>query len=162
MSNRKFEIAIAAILGTVAIFLCVALIFKLDELDNAYEIIRIQNELIQELELKTIPEFQFEPCITVTAYTSLARLTDKTPWITASGEKCSPRTLAVSRDLLSNYTVGAKFAYGDTAYIILGPYRIEDTMNKRKKNCVDIWMPSLACAESFGIEKDAILVVVEG
>jgi len=107
------------------------------------------------------PTFRKEFDITVTSYTSLSGLTDSTPWTTASGTTCSPKTLAISQDLLQEYTGGAAFAYGDTAYLIFGPYIIEDTMAKRKKRCADVWTPSLECARSFGIERDVMIYVVE-
>lgn len=124
------------------------------------------NAAFDELEtLKKVspqPKFQTEFGMTITSYTSLRRLTDDTPWITASGTTCSPRTLAVSRDLLQGYTENAPFAYGDTAYIVIGPYIIEDTMARRKNKCADIWMPTLEAAETFGIERNAALLVTKG
>lgn len=85
--------------------------------------------------------------VTVTIYHPVPEQTDATPDILASGKKIKIRTaglyryIAVSRDLLSRW--GGPLSYGDIVYIknageLSGYYIVEDTMNARWTNRVDI------------------------
>lgn len=79
--------------------------------------------------------------ITITVYHALSYQTDATPLVTASGyDITDPRTnriIAVSRDLLEEYP------FGTTVMVECdcphrGRYRVEDVMNKRHSNRIDI------------------------
>lgn len=81
--------------------------------------------------------------VKVTMYTTDPKQTDASPYVTASGfrlDKKNPkkhRIIAVSRD------IKAKLKFGDRVKIIgageySGVYAVEDVMNKRFKNRIDI------------------------
>ena len=79
----------------------------------------------------------------ITAYTSLPELTDRTPYITASGQK-------VRVGIIANNCL----PFGSIVYINGQPYEVEDRMNRRY-NCrhFDIWLPTYKQAKEFGLKK---------
>lgn len=84
--------------------------------------------------------------LTITGYQSLAKDTDDTPFITATGERVCPDGIAVSQDLLVKN--GGPLNFGDWVVIEgIGLKKINDVMNKRHKKAIDIWCPNRA-AES--------------
>jgi 3D (Asp-Asp-Asp) domain-containing protein len=89
--------------------------------------------------------------VTCTAYTSRICETDSTPEITATNKRVRPGYIALSRDLISFYTPGAPFSYGDRIELIgLGTFQVEDTMNSRWRRRADIWVGSLDVAWAWG------------
>lgn len=75
----------------------------------------------------------------VTAYRSIPKQTDNTPFITSIGHRTHPFGCAVSRDLLAS----GKVAYGD--YLIIdgiGTCVVNDTTAIRHINLVDKWVSS--------------------
>jgi 3D (Asp-Asp-Asp) domain-containing protein len=77
----------------------------------------------------------------VTSYRSAKSQTDKSPFITSTGEHVYKGGCAASQDLLRDGIV----KYGDTIYIEnIGFYRINDTMNIRIKRQFDIWVETQA------------------
>lgn len=96
--------------------------------------------------------------ITVTSYTSIENLTDSNPTVTASGKQTKNKIIAISRDMLSEYTHDATISFGDTVYVVIGPYIVEDTMNRRKILCADVWSPSLHVAKVFGKQFNCKLI----
>jgi len=75
-----------------------------------------------------------------TAYTSTRSQTDSTPCIAASGanickmHKRGIRTIAVSRNLLKRYPLGSRVKIENKTYIV------EDTMNKKWLDRIDIYL----------------------
>jgi len=100
--------------------------------------------------------------IDLSAYNSEPNQTDSTPWITASGKECKPGVLALSRDLLNDYTEGAPFTFGDKVLCIkiYGVFEVEDTMHKRKKMRGDVWKMERKEAYKFGIHRGVVIVKV--
>ena len=89
--------------------------------------------------------------VTITAYASEVEITDDEPFITASGRRVRPGTLAVSRDLLRTYTTDAPFDYGDRVRLgKYGEFVVDDTMNPRWTRRVDIWVPTIDEAQQLG------------
>jgi len=95
-------------------------------------------------------EKQYESItLTVTAYSPDSKQTDHTPFEMASGRIAKPSELeqllfvAASRDLIEKFNL----RYGDTIWI---SFTLEDTMDKRMKNAVDIFMRNKQLAEKFG------------
>jgi len=75
----------------------------------------------------------------VTSYRSVKAQTDSSPFITSIGEHVSKSGCAVSQDLLKLGIV----KYGDTIYIDqIGFRRVNDTMHRRIKRQIDIWVDS--------------------
>ena len=107
-----------------------------------------------------IPKFKLE--VTATAYTSLAHLTDSTPFLTASMTR--PRVeyrdgvqwhvVAVSRDLLTVFPYGSKVLLRCPNRLIYG--LVEDTMHVRWRRRVDIWFPDLNQALRWG-KKECVI-----
>lgn len=96
--------------------------------------------------------------VTSTAYNSIAGQTDATPFITATGTRTRPGVVAVSRDLLRRYPYGSRLKIVGIVptrscglkKVPTRTYVIEDTMNRRMVNKVDIWMESRNEAMNFG------------
>ena len=89
----------------------------------------------------------------VTAYTSVPDETDSTPFITASGELV--RDGIVATNLLpfgTKVTIPALF--GNKIFVV------EDRMNERMKNSLDIWMQTKGKALLFGVHYDTDVLVV--
>lgn len=94
--------------------------------------------------------FRFQ-LIQVTAYTSCGTETDTSPHLTASGHQTSPGTIALSRDLLRQFTPGAPFSYGDKVLVPgVGVFVARDTMHPKWKRKADIWFPTKAQARAWG------------
>ena len=95
----------------------------------------------EELRINTMIETITPEIVTLTTYRANEAETDSTPDITASGFKITNpkkhRIIAVSRDLKKKYKFGQKIRIvGAGKYS--GTYRVQDVMNKRYKNRIDI------------------------
>jgi 3D (Asp-Asp-Asp) domain-containing protein len=83
--------------------------------------------------------------VTATTYNAVAAQCDNTPLITASGYRIkSPRkremVIAMSRDLKRLYKFGERVRISGAGKLD-GVYKVEDTMNKRYRNRIDILLP---------------------
>ncbi len=85
--------------------------------------------------------------VDITAYNPIVGQTDDFPRETASGRQVSLQSLAVSRDMLTNN--GGPFSYGDTVFVVV-PFIVDDTMNKRYTNRIDIFMERQWAAKIWG------------
>jgi 3D (Asp-Asp-Asp) domain-containing protein len=81
--------------------------------------------------------------VQVSAYNSLPEQTDSTPFITASGTHVRHGVVAANF-LPIGTRVTIPDYYGDQIFVV------EDRMNARYQNNMDIWMESVADARSFG------------
>lgn len=89
--------------------------------------------------------------VACTAYTSCVCETDSTPDLTASLTAPDKGTIALSRDLLAEFTPGAPFRFGDRVELIgVGVFRVEDTMAPRWHRRADIWLPTWEEASTWG------------
>ena len=88
----------------------------------------------------------------VTAYSSTPDQTDSTPFVTAMGSMVRDGIIATNI-----YPFGTKIQipkfFGTKTFVV------EDRMHVRKKNFVDIWMPSRQDAMEFGIAFTDIVVL---
>ncbi len=92
--------------------------------------------------------------VSASGYSSSVAETDTTPFITAANTSTRLGVLAVSRDLLSEYTPGAPFSFGDRAHISgLGDFLVEDVMSARWTNRIDVWFPTREQAVRFGLRE---------
>ena len=95
--------------------------------------------------------------VDITAYSPSPAHTNSEPFIMASGRRAKPteleqlRFVAISRDLMKEYGL----EYGDTIWI---GFTLEDTMNKRIENTVDLFMRNLDLARKFGRQKRQIII----
>ena len=96
--------------------------------------------------------------VTMTAYSSTRSQTDSTPFITSTNQRVRLGIVAASRDLLANQLpYGTKLRVVDIQdtrrcggwdpKIIL---EVQDTMHKRQRNKLDLWMTSTAEARRWG------------
>lgn len=90
-----------------------------------------------------------------TAYNSTLGQTDSTPFITATGTRVRSGVVALSRDLLGRFPYGTRLTIEDlsgrySSYLRGRVFIVEDTMNVRIGNTVDIWMVSRGEAMSWG------------
>jgi 3D (Asp-Asp-Asp) domain-containing protein len=75
---------------------------------------------------------------------------------TASGDHPSIKTIGISRDLKQRY----KIKWGTKLHIKgFGVRIVEDLMNRRIKNSVDIWYPTKNQCRIFGKKKTTITVI---
>lgn len=92
--------------------------------------------------------------VTATGYSSSVEECDDTPHITASNRGVRWGVVALSRDLLREFTPGAPFGYGDRVFIPgVGEFMVEDTMSWRFRSRVDIWFPSREAAANWGVKR---------
>ena len=89
--------------------------------------------------------------VTASAYNSVPEQTDSTPFITASGTTVRHGVLAANF-LPIGTQVTIPDIYGDQIFVV------EDRMNARYQNNVDIWMENVADARQFGRRSVKILV----
>jgi 3D (Asp-Asp-Asp) domain-containing protein len=89
--------------------------------------------------------------VTVTGYTSANGESDRSGSMTAVSRRPRPGTIALSRDLLRNFTAGAPFSFGDRVVVPgMGVYVVEDTMHPRWTHKADIWFEDGATARRWG------------
>jgi 3D (Asp-Asp-Asp) domain-containing protein len=82
--------------------------------------------------------------VTVTAYNAGSE--------TASSRHVRPGTVALSRDLLRNFTPDAPFRFGDRVLIPgMGMYVVEDAMAPKWKLKADIWFSDAETARRWGV-----------
>jgi len=101
---------------------------------------------------------QFEVVeVEVTAYSPSKIQTDSNPWETASQRIIKPSELdeigiiAVSRDLIEEYDL----KWGDTIWL---GFTVEDTMNKRIENTIDLFLRNQELARKFGRQQRTIII----
>ncbi len=88
----------------------------------------------------------------ITAYASVPEETSDHPFITASGEHV--RDGVVASNLLPFGTkIEIPKLFGDKIFIV------EDRMNHRFENTIDIWMSSRTKAKNFGVAHTSVVVV---
>ena len=99
--------------------------------------------------------------VTATAYSSTSWQTDNTPCVTATGYNVCNKTeniIAVSRDLVRSLgyhrQVRLPSLYGSEIFLI------EDTMNARFVNRIDIHHGSTEDAKEFGLKRNVELQVI--
>ena len=91
--------------------------------------------------------------VTATAYTARAVECNSEPWVTASGRPSRVGGIAISRDLEA-----LGLTLGDMVVIKgMGLFRIEDRMNKRWKNRIDILHAHLTAAKNFAKQELEIM-----
>ncbi|TSA84534.1 hypothetical protein FNU79_11040 [Deinococcus detaillensis] len=89
--------------------------------------------------------------VKATAYSSDVGQTDNSPFVTATGTRVRPGVIALSRDLLRIFPYGSRVTLQDSAGLLNGrTFIVEDTMNVRMSNTIDIWMGSRAQAYQWG------------
>lgn len=88
----------------------------------------------------------------VTAYSSTPEQTDDTPFITASGKQVREGIVATNLLPLGTKIKIPEF-YGNKVFVV------EDRMNPRNDQHVDVWFPSYWEARYFGIQRTSIVVL---
>jgi 3D (Asp-Asp-Asp) domain-containing protein len=97
------------------------------------------------------PHRLFHLPVIVTGYSSTPDQTDDTPFVTAANTPVRPGVLALSRDLLREFTPGAPFRFGDRVELEgIGIFVVEDTMHPRYTKRADIWFANRAAAAHWG------------
>jgi len=91
--------------------------------------------------------------VTATAYNSMVWQCDDTPWITASGTRC--REGVIAANFLPLGTKVMIEGFGNRVFIV------EDRMNRRYTNRIDIWMRTYSGALKFG-RRQIKYYIVEG
>jgi len=91
----------------------------------------------------------------VTAYSSTVDQTDDTPCIAASGlDICKANRPIIAANFLEFGTkVQFPKIFGDKIFVV------EDRMNKRYNDRIDIWFPNRASAKKFGIQMTQVVIL---
>lgn len=90
---------------------------------------------------------------TITGYSSSSDETDDTPWITAYNSV--PRWGTVASNVLPFGTkIKIPSLFGDQIFVV------EDKMNPRFNENIDIWFPSKLEAKEFGIHPDVLVEIL--
>jgi 3D (Asp-Asp-Asp) domain-containing protein len=92
--------------------------------------------------------------VVASAYNSVPEQTDDTPFITASGTHVRHGVIAANFLPIGTH-VTIPDIYGDEIFVV------EDRMNERYQNNIDIWMESIADAKQFGRRSVKIYVYTE-
>ncbi len=87
----------------------------------------------------------YSSSVIATAYNSLPNQTDDSPWTTASGTRC--RTGVIASNHLPIGTKVMIEGFGDKVFTV------EDRMNKRYRQRIDIWFRDYRQARRFGVKK---------
>lgn len=127
---------------------------------KSYESILLQNKELKkkirniELEYERFVREYFIIEATLTAYTARREETNNDPENTAlMQEPVSGWTVAVSRDLIH--------LLGKRIYIEgIGVRYVNDLMNPRFKNTIDILMPNVRTAREFGVKRGVRVVLI--
>ena len=92
--------------------------------------------------------------VLATGYSSSPEETDDSPTITADNRTVQYGLVALSRDLLREFTPGAPFGFGDDVEIRgVGRFIVADTMSPRLHGRVDIWFPTREEAIAWGVRR---------
>jgi 3D (Asp-Asp-Asp) domain-containing protein len=99
-----------------------------------------------------------------TAYNSTPGQTDNSPFITATGTRVRPGVVALSRDLLGRFPYGTRVTIEDLSgrynnFLRGRIFIVEDTMNVRIANTVDVWMGTRYEAMAWGSRNIRITAV---
>jgi 3D (Asp-Asp-Asp) domain-containing protein len=88
----------------------------------------------------------------ITAYASVPEETSDHPFITASGEHVYDGVVA-SNILPFGTKIQIPGLFGNKVFVV------EDRMNRRFKNTIDIWMPSKLAAKDFGVSHTSVVIL---
>lgn len=112
-----------------------------------------------------------------TGYNSLPSQTNSEPFITATGARTRWGIIAVSRDLLSrdipygslvrikdlgSYNNGRGYGQYQSMLDEQGLFVVEDTMNRRKTQQIDVWFPEYNQAINWGMRRVELEIVRYG
>lgn len=103
------------------------------------------------LKARSMPRFLI---MDITAYSSSPGETDANPWLTAMNTV--PRFgIVATNDLPFGTKIKIPEIFGDQVFVV------EDRMNRRFKNRIDVWFPNKAQALRFGFWDDVLVEVLE-
>lgn len=97
--------------------------------------------------------------VTMTAYSSTVDQTNSQPFITATNQRVRMGIIAASRDLLATelpHGTRVRVVYIHDDPRACGGWdpgmvlEVQDTMNRRKRNTIDLWLPSRREARLWG------------
>ncbi len=92
--------------------------------------------------------------LTITGYSSSLDETDEDPWITAYNTLARDG-IAASNILPFGTKIRIPSLFGDKIFVI------EDKMNPRYRENLDIWFPTKEEAKKFGIHRDVLVEILE-
>ena len=143
INNHKIDIAILMVIIGQWIFSAQTLAYSLPKEEF---IPKIKNAVGMQTD---IFEVAYTKKTTITAYSSTPDQTDSTPCITANGFnlcKHGQENIIAANFLPFGAKVRIPDHFGDKIFIV------QDRMNSRYKNRVDIWMKNRSSAKQWGIK----------
>ena len=97
--------------------------------------------------------------LTLTSYQPIAKQTDSSPTWTSIGDRTTKFGVAVSQDMLAD----GRVKYGDVLYIEGVGYRVvNDCMNKRHTNRIDVLVFTYAEEKRIGTRKVGVWRITDG
>ncbi len=111
-----------------------------------------ESSLLNKSPIKKIPETKFVHGVVITAYSSRVIETDSTPFITASGTTVRPGVIAANW-LPFGTKIKIPELFGDRIFTV------EDRMNRRNHDKVDVWFRSTSDALNFGVRKARVEIL---
>jgi len=148
--------------GMLIITICFILFFQLGRYIERENMESIFSECSADWKMEQInqmvdnPDFEVLK-VDVTAYSPSPNITAGNPFQMASGKIAIPQDLeqlkfvAISRDLKDEYNL----KWGDEIWI---SFKVQDTMNARITNTVDIFMRNLELAKKWGRQNRNIII----
>ena len=160
MNTLRFLIEICCIVSIVFIVNAIVVSHQKEKILNEVGRKMFQYEVKINRKIKrfeSIINLEVVKTLTVTAYSPRRRETDSTPFVNACMNRVRHGQVAVSRDLfLSNWVCGRK------VYIQgYGVFVINDLMNRRYKNRIDIFYMRTSRAYKFGKKKLSVALLNE-
>jgi 3D (Asp-Asp-Asp) domain-containing protein len=120
-----------------------------DEISAQITVTAQTNPSVSKAKVKTVKKTM---TVTATAYSSSVDETDDTPFITAKGTYVRDGIVAANF-LPFGTAIKIPAIYGDKIFVV------EDRMNKRFSDRIDLWFPSKQEAYQFGVKKVVIEIV---
>ncbi len=134
----------------------VAVVNPVEDRSVALTVAAMQNQTVAygQLPDSKLRGTYYVKTVPATAYNSVPGQTDDTPFITASGTHTRPGVIAANFLPIGTHLTIPDI-YGDQVFIV------EDRMNSRYDERIDIWMESVSDARQFGLKNVTIHVYPE-
>lgn len=148
MNTYKTKLFIIGLVSILSVFIGLIGCDGIDKLLNGSEVKYERFSPILEQPINPHIKSIYIGYMKVTSYRSVPEQTDNTPFITADGYFVHGYGIAISRDLHKRW--GGPLDFGDIVYIDkIGFKVINDVMNKRHNQSIDIWVKTYEQEKNF-------------
>lgn len=156
-NHLRVRITIALVIATIALCASAHTAFAKGPRPQMVSIYNVYQGMVPVMPAQPVTPFsqpvQFAANYTLTSYTSLAGLTDSSPFVTASGSRVHMGTVAANC-LAFGTRIQIPELYGDAIFVV------EDRLHPRKGcGMIDVWLPTYAEAKQFGVKHAEVKVL---